>query len=154
MSYDVEIEPPALGTSLTSSGNSQNMVILSLQGIDQGASYTPTSRILLTDSNSVTYIFRAYCLNFHKANPSSSDQFSMTATANSEVTKILNAASGLSSNVASIAAVQTAVWVVTDNVSLQELRSTFPTGANQLENAKTILTAAGIDITGKQLFAP
>lgn len=154
VSYTVEIEPPALGTSLTTSGNAQNMVVLTLQGISHGATYTPTSSILLTDSNSVAYVFRAYCLDFHKSNPASSDQFSVSGTANSDVIKILNALSGLSTSVASTAAVQTAIWVVTDNVNLQELRSIFPSGASQLENVKTILAAAGIDMSGKQLFSP
>jgi hypothetical protein len=130
------------------------MVIQQLQGIDHGATYTSTETIELTNRNSVTYVFRAYCLEFHKDNPSSSDQFSMTGTANQDVVKVLNAAETLSPTVTSIEAVQTAVWVVTDNVSLDDLSETFPAGASQISNARTILQGAGIDVSGKALFAP
>jgi hypothetical protein len=154
VTYPIEITPPALGTVLTtSSSGAQSMVLQQLQGIDHGSTYTPTTTILLTNQTLVTYMFRAYCLDFHKANPSSSDQFTMTGTANSDVIKVLNAAATQPASVASITAVQTAIWVVTNNISQQDLSKTFPSGLNEINNTKTILQAAGIDITGKALFA-
>jgi hypothetical protein len=153
VSYTVEIDPPGLGTLLTTSGNAQNMVILKLEGIDHGFTYTPTSRILLTDSNEVAYLFTAYCMSFHKSNPEGSTLFSVSGTADSDVSKILNAISSLSPTVATTSAIQTAIWTVTDNISLSQLTSTFPSGVNQIGNAKTILIAAGVDISSKQLFA-
>jgi hypothetical protein len=152
VTYTVEIDPPGLGTLLTTSENAQNMVILRLEGIDHGATYTPTSRILLTDSNEITYIFTAYCMTFHKSNPEDSTLFSLSGTANSDVLKILNSLSSLSSTATTTAAVQTAIWTVTDNVSLSDLSSTFPDGVSQIGNAKTILTTAGVDTSNKQLF--
>ena len=83
------------------------MVILKLKGIDHGATYTQTSRILLTDSNEVAYLFTAYCMNFHKSNPEDSTLFSLSGTADSDVSKILNAISSLSPNVATTSAIQT-----------------------------------------------
>ena len=153
VNYTIEIDPPSLGTLLTTSGDAQNMVILKLQGIDHGMFYTPTSRILLTDLNEVEYLFSAYCLNCHKSNPEDSTIFSMSGTDNSDVFKILNASSSLLSVVATMEAIQTAIWTVTDNISLSELTSTFPSGVDQIENAKTILIAAGVDISNKLLFA-
>ena len=99
------------------------------------------------------YLFAAYCLNFHNSNPEDSTQFSVSGTANSDVTKILNAVSNLSPTVANIDAIQTAIWTVTDNISLSQLSSIFPSGVSQVGNAKTILIAAGVDTTNKQLFA-
>ncbi len=152
VSYEVEIDPLATGTYLATSGNAQNMVILKLQGIYHGGPYTPTSRILLTNTNEVVYLFAAYCMNFHNSNPEDSTQFSVSGTANSDVTKILNAISNLSPTIANTAAIQTAIWTVTDNVSLNQLSSIFPSGVSQVGNAKTILITAGVDTSNKQLF--
>ena len=77
----------------------------------------------------------------------------MTGTANADVIKVLNAAATQPTSVASITAVQVAIWVVTDNVSQQDLSKTFQAGISEIDNAKTILQAAGIDISGKALFA-
>ena len=154
VAYPLEITPASLGTVLTTtSPGAQSMVLQQLQGVDYGSTYTPASTILLTDQNPVTYMFRAYCLDFHKANPSSSDQFTMTGTANPDVIKVLNAAATQPASVASITAVQVAIWVVTNNVSQLDLSKTFPSGINEINNAKTILQAAGIDTSGKALFA-
>lgn len=154
VTYPLEITPPATGTLLTTtSSGAQSMVLAQLQGIDHGSTYTPASTIQLTDQTPVTYVFRAYCLEYHKANPASTDQFTMTGTSNPDVVKVLNAAATLPSSVTSIAAVQTAIWVVTDNVSQQDLSKTFTSGVSEITNAKTILQTAGIDISGKALFA-
>jgi hypothetical protein len=152
--YPLEITPPPLGTVLTTtSPGAQSMVLLQLQGIDYGSTYTPASTMLLTNQTSVSYVFRAYCLDFHKANPSSSDQFTMTGTASPDIIKVLNAASTQPASVASITAVQVAIWVVTENVSQQDLSKNFQSGVSEINNAKTILQAAGIDTSGKALFA-
>ena len=129
------------------------MVILKLDGIDYGDYYTPTSRILLTSTDDVTYLFNAYCLNFYSSNPQENNFFSVSGTANSDVIKILNAVGNLSPSVATTSAIQTAIWTVTDNISLSQLTNTFPSGVSQVGNAKTILIAAGVDTTNKQLFA-
>jgi hypothetical protein len=154
VTYPLEITPPTLGTVLmpTASG-AQSMVILQFQGIDHGSTYTPETSMELTDQTPVTYVFRAYCLEFHKANPSSSDQFTMSGTANPDVIKILNTIATLPSPVTDIQAVQTAIWVVTDNISQQDLNKAFPSGVSEINNVKTILQAAGIDTSGKALFA-
>jgi hypothetical protein len=129
------------------------MVIAQFQGIDHGSTYTPATSMKLTDQNPVTYVFRAYCLEFHKANPTSTDQFTMAETANPDVIKVLNAVGTLPSPVTNIQAVQTAIWVVTDNINQQDLTKAFPSGVSDINNAKTILQTAGIDISGKALFA-
>jgi hypothetical protein len=152
--YPLEITSPALGTQLTTTSSGvQSMVLQQLQGIDYGSTYTVATTIQLTDQTPVTYVFRAYCLDFHKVNPTSSDQFTMTGTASPDVVKVLNAAATQPASVASITAVQTAIWVVTDNVSQQDLSKTFTAGISEVSNAKTILQAAGIDVSEKALFA-
>lgn len=154
VAYPLEITPPASGTLLTTTASGpQSMVIAQLQGIDHGTTYTPATSIKLTDQNPVTYVFRAYCLEFHKANPASTDQFTMTGTANPDVIKVLNTNGTLPSTVTTLQAMQTAIWVVTDNISQQDLTKAFPSGVNEINNVKTILQTAGIDISGKALFA-
>jgi hypothetical protein len=154
VTYPLEITPPALGTLLTTtSSGTQSMVLAQFQGIDHGSTYTPATSMQLTDQNPVTYVFRAYCLEIHKTNPTTTDQFTMAGTANPDVIKVLNAIATLPSPVTSIQAVQTAIWVVTDNVTPQDLNKVFPSGASEINNAKTILQAAGIDTSGKALFA-
>jgi hypothetical protein len=150
--FTVEIDVPVIGSMLTTSDDAQNMVIYKLQGISQGLTYIPTSTIKLTSSNEVTYLFSAYCLDSRKPNPQTSTTFTISGQATSDVIEILSILDSLSSNVATIEAVQTAIWVVTDDIPLKELTSIFPAGARQIENAKTILTAASIDISQKQLF--
>jgi hypothetical protein len=153
VTYTLEITPPSMGTQLTTSGSSQNMVLYKLEGeVLAGDTYWPTSTIELSSSDEVTYVFSAYCLNFHKSNPESSTHFTLSGLANSNVVKVLNAASTLSSSTASLDAIQTAIWVVTDNVSESELSSTFPVSVNEISNAELILTTAGIDTSGKLLF--
>jgi len=150
--FTIEIDVPVIGSMLTTSDDAQNMVIYKLQGISQGLTYIPTSTIKLTSSNEVTYLFSAYCLDSRKPNPQTSTTFTISGQATSDVIEILSILDSLSSNVATIEAVQTAIWVVTDDIPLKELTSIFPAGARQIENAKTILTAASIDISQKQLF--
>ncbi len=58
----------------------------------------------------------------------------------------------LPSNVTSISAIQTAIYVVTDDISQSELQSTFPSGVAKIQDARTILQAAGLDVSTKKLF--
>ena len=70
-----------------------------------------------------------------------------------DVIKIYDVLDQLPENVTGISAVQTAVFVVTDDISMAELESRFPSGVDEVENAITILETAGIDISTKILFS-
>ncbi len=154
VNYTIEVEPPEPGTELANAGAAQNMVLFGLKGLDEGGGmYTPSLEIELSTTKESVYIFTAYCLNFHEENPESYDTLEPKGPAQADVLKIFNATQNLPYGVADISAVQTAIWVVTDNVTLAELQSTFPDGARQVENARTILNAAGIDISSKALFS-
>jgi hypothetical protein len=97
-------------------------------------------------------LFSGYCVNFNKDNPSESTIFTMTGFADANVIKIFNVLNQLSENVTKIAAIQSAVFAVTDNVSRSELQSRFSATATDIQNARTILEKAGIDTTNKRLF--
>ena len=154
VNFTIEVEPPEMGIELKNSGSAQDMVILELKGKDEGdGTYDPSIDIDLTSTNDTVYVFSAYCLNFHRANPGWGDTFQIQGSANADILKVFNALDDLPSSVTDISAIQTAIWVITDNVTRDELRSTFPDGLSQVENARTILNAAGIDTTSKALFS-
>lgn len=66
--------------------------------------------------------------------------------------KIFNVLGQLSEDVTSVTAIQTAVFVVTNDVSKSELSARFTSDAAAISNAKTILQTAGIDTSNKRLF--
>ena len=152
ISYTIEIEPIPNGTLLAASGDAQNMAVLKLQGLYSGLRYTILDRIILDTPNSVQYLFSAYCVNFHRSNPTSSTLFAQSGLADANVLKIFNVLNQLPSNVTTISAIQTAISVVTDNVSRSELQSTWPSCVPEIQNARVILEGAGIDSSNAKLF--
>lgn len=129
------------------------MAVLKLIGLYLYLSYyEPTDRIILDEAGWQQYIFDGYCVNFHKNNPTSSTLFTQSGLADGNVLKIFNAVSQLPSNVTTTGAIQTAVSVVTDNVSLTELQTTWPGNVAEISNARLILEKAGIDISNALLF--
>jgi|GEM_PF-1879136 len=151
-SEPIEITVPK-GTVLHASGGAQNMVVLKLSGIPEGSQWIiPLSKIVLDSSEPQTFILEAYCLDFHKDNPSSSTKFSVGTATDHQILRILNAVDDLSSDTASLAAIQIAIWVVTEDVSKSELYNRFSAEQSDINNAKIILEEAGIDTSSKQLF--
>ena len=154
VNYPIEIEVIPTGTVLVpASGNTQNMVVLSLKGISEGPMYRIRGTIILDSPNAIQYLFSAYCVNFNKDNPTSSSTFTQNGLADSNVLKIYSILNQLPENVTGIAAIQTAVFVVSDNISRSELQKRFSSGVAEIQNARTILEKAGIDISDKKLFA-
>ena len=150
--YTTEISVPK-GTVLLASGAAQNMVVYKVSGIPKGTMWiTPVTKIVLDSSEPQTFILEAYCLDFHKENPSSSTKFSVGTLTNSQILRILDASDNLSSDITSVGAIQTAIWVVTEDVSKKELVDRFPVEQKDIDNAKLILDEAGIDATSKRLF--
>ena len=128
------------------------MAILKLQGLESGLGYYPRDKIILDTSTATQWLFSGYCVNFHKSNPTSSTLFTQSGLADANVIKIFNVLNQLPSNVNTTGAIQTAVSVVTDNVSRSELQSTWPSFVSEIQNARAILEKAGIDISNAQLF--
>ncbi|MCW3134040.1 MAG: PKD domain-containing protein [Methanophagales archaeon] len=150
--YTTEITVPK-GTVLLSSGVAQNMVVYKVSGIPKGTMWiTPVTKIVLDSSEPQTFILEAYCLDFHKENPSSSTKFSVGTLTNSQILRILDASDNLSSDITSVGAIQTAIWVVTEDISKKELVDRFPVEQKDIDNAKVVLEEAGIDTTSKRLF--
>ena len=66
---------------------------------------------------------------------------------------ILEALNEIPEEQTSIAAIQAAIWAVIEDMSWQELSRRFETNPEDLEKARAILQAAGIDPQTKKLFA-
>lgn len=150
--YTTEINV-SRGTVLLASGAAQNMVVNKVRGIPEDTMrITPILKIILDSSEPQTFILDAYCLEFHERNPSRSTKFSVGTLTDPKIMRILDALDELSSDTTSVDAIQTAIWVVTDDVSKKELVDKFPVEPNDIDNAKIILEKAGIDATSKMLF--
>ena len=111
---DLEVIVPR-GTVLIPSGTAQSMVLMALRGIITGpTTFRPVPSITLRPDThtSETYLFEAYCLDFHESNPTSSTTFSVEGPASETVQAILNCG-----HKAPIGAIQAAIWAVTDNAN-------------------------------------
>jgi len=131
------------------------MAVLELKGLylNEFMGYYPRDSIILDTQDSVKYLYSAYCVSFEGDNPTSATLFTQSGMADPDVIKIFNVLDELPDDVTGIAAIQTAVFVVSDNVSLADLESRFSSGVDEVENARTILETAGIDTSTKALFS-
>jgi hypothetical protein len=124
--------PP--GTVLNNgNGGGQNMAIAGVVGREISEySYTPASDIVVTESNPVTYVLSAFCINFEKENPSTTDEFTVGQT-----DPVLACILGGSKNF-SVPTRQAAVWIYTDNVSYQHMSEKFPVSPQEYEQGRTL----------------
>jgi ankyrin repeat protein len=121
------------------SGTVQNMVGVSIKGERIGdTSYRPAAEIVLTDNDKHNYVVEAYCLDFHKPNPGPSDAFAITVLDEPAAT-ILQAAKNRS---ASIAAIQSALWISREHLTAAELKRRFPATDVDISVARAVLTDA------------
>ncbi len=121
------------------SGRVQNMAGASIRGELAGANtYRPTSEIVLADNSVHRYVVEAYCLDFHKGNPGSSDRFVLTPP-DAQALKILQAGKAKG---ASIRAIQAAVWMIRDGVTPVQLQQRFPVTNADILIAMAILKDA------------
>jgi hypothetical protein len=125
------------GTVFTStSGTVQNMVAASVKGERVGEnSYRPATEIVLADNDKHSYVVEAYCLDFHKPNPGSSDSFTI-ASADERARKILQAGKAKS---ASIAAIQSALWMQREHLTPAEVKQRFPASDEDIAVAQAIV---------------
>ena len=147
--YTIEIEVPK-GTVLLASDMAQNMVVYKVRGKPGITWIRHVSKIVLDSSEPQTFILEAYCLDFHKENPSSSTKFSVGTLADPRILRILDVADTF--HIASVGAIQTAIWIVTDDVSVKELIDRFPVAPEVIDNAMFILREANIEYDFDRLF--
>ena len=136
---DVEITP---GLILINSGSGQNMIVAE-------------ARIVTVKPGvELDFDIEAYCLDSHKDNPSSKETLSMQTDPGpyeEDVVTLMESLEGVPSAQKSIGAAQIALWVITDDISKEDIRINYSTG--DIEDAKWLLENAGIDTSGQRLFA-
>ena len=149
----LELTIPA-GTVLRSKDSAaQNMVVLGVRGIPiGGGKFRPVSTMRLTSDAPQEFLLEAYCLDFDRENPSGDTGFSVGELASPQVQAVFEALGKVPAAQRAIGAIQTAIWVVTDDVCERELQARFQVGAADLEAAQDILEAAGVDPATTCLF--
>jgi len=138
VSVDIETEP---GLILVNSGVGQNMIVAEED--------TLTVKVEVE----LEVEIEAYCLDSHKANPSDEETLHLETdpgTYGEVVVELMQSLRGAPSERRSVKAVQIALWVVTDDVSRDDIRFYF--SEQDVEDAGWLLENAGIDISGKRLF--
>jgi len=135
---DVEITS---GLILINSGSGQNMIV------------AEERTVTVKPDVELDFRIEAYCLDSHKRNPSSKQTLSVQTDPGSygevvvELMKSLEDAPGAQK---SICAIQIALWVITDDISKEDITINYST--EDIEDAKWLLENAGIDISHKRLF--
>lgn len=146
----IKVEP---GTVLRSSlAGEQDMVVRRLLGwqVDE-QHYNPAETLFLTGiEGTQTYVVDAYCLNFHKDNPSAGNSFTLDGMTEPAISAILQAVERMPGMDAEIAVIQAAIWAMTDNPTWTELaeRGYSP----DHERVRALLKEARLDPTCTTLF--
>lgn len=154
-SYPVELTIPSGMVLKSYSASYQDMVVRRAYVVsmaNEEVDLTLAPSIKLVDNEPQAVLLEAYCLDFEKDNPGEDATFSIGDSGNYEVKKVMGAVEKLDEDVADIASIQTAIWVVTDDLSREELEEKFEVTQENIDNAEIILESAGIDPANKRMF--
>ena len=124
----------------------QNMVLTGLRGRPSGLRITPAFELRFEPGIEAEYLFEAYCINFTKDNPGTTDRLTPKGPAADEIKKIL----ALKSD--NLMAVQLAIWAITDNVSPHDANEKFDATTADINAARRLMEAAGLPANRFQLF--
>jgi hypothetical protein len=125
----------------------QNMVLASLRGRPSGSFIEPEVELHFEPGIEAEHVFEAYCINFDKENPATSDLLSVKGPATEDIAKILAAHSS------NLEAVQLAIWAITDDVSPHDASEKFGATAVDINSARKLIESVGLNATRFKLFA-
>src|ERR1017187_325307 len=111
-----------------------------------GLRITPAFELRFEPGIEAEYLFEAYCINFTKDNPGTTDRLTPKGPAADEIKKIL----ALKSD--NLMAVQLAIWAITDNVSPHDANEKFDATTADINAARRLMEAAGLPANRFQLF--
>jgi hypothetical protein len=130
------VEPGSMLRS--TNGSSQNMVATAVRGrVLGGGMFRPAARIEVPASGTATYLLAAYCAEFRKDNPSTTDTF------------VLEPPDAVLSCVAeqgrslTIAARQAAVWILTDRLTYADMRAKFAVSPDEWAAGQSVANTCG-----------
>lgn len=141
----VQETPKAAGRSLTitlppgsllhnSNASSQNMVVSVIRGVDLGGGLIrPASQIYIHGTSPVKVVVSAFCAEFEKNNPSAGTTFTLEQP-DSMLACIVRQGRDLS-----IQAQQAAVWIYTDSITYEHMRTKFPIGPGDWTTARGLV---------------
>lgn len=137
-SIEITIES---GLFLINSGFGQNMII------------AETITIKVKPKIELNFDIEVYCLDLDKDNPTRSETFYIRTDAGSyqeDVNVLIESLEDVPSKNKSVTAIQIAVWVITEDISREEIP--FDYSDDDIDDAKWLLENAGIDTSDKTLF--
>ncbi|MFQ6095883.1 MAG: thioester domain-containing protein, partial [Candidatus Bathyarchaeia archaeon] len=126
---------------LVNSGSGQNMIV------------AESDTLTVKPEVELELDIEAYCLDLHKENPSTEETFTIQTDPGvygEDVINLMKSLEGVPISQRSYDAVQIALWVITDDVSREDIRIFF--SEQDIDDAKWLLEKAGIDTAGKKLF--
>lgn len=128
--------------------NMQSMVGARIKGEFTGERrYRAFSEITLKDDNPHRLVVEAYCLDFHKDNPTAGSHFAMT-TPDTRMAKLLQRAM---EQYRSVGVIQAAVWTDRDKVSAVELKARYPVTDSEIDQALQLLNSSETDVSSKKV---
>jgi len=126
-----------------------DVVVRQLRGqVVSETAFQPTNSIHLTDDQSHDYILEAYTLELQRVAPRLEATFTLGGQAEAEIVDVLRAVNQFPQIANNIPAIQTAIWVVGDNVNQTELRTQL-----DVQMVQMLLQTAGLEPGCYRFFA-
>jgi WD40 repeat protein len=143
------------GTVLQSpASGGQDMVVRRLLGMRiDTEKYRPAEFVTVNadeKADAAQYAVEAYSLNFGKENPQPTTHFAVGGAAPAPVSAVLEAVERAPASANDVAAIQSAIWAVTDDVSWDELATRGY--APDQQAVRNLLEAAGVKLACTRLF--
>jgi hypothetical protein len=124
-----------------SADNTQDMMVMA------------TVKVTMTGGPTTVSVY-ANCIDFSKHGPEPTSKYSVGGMvgANSNLGKLVAALPKVPSDKITAAGLQAAVWSITNDVSKNSVSRVLKFEQSDLDSARTVLQAAGIDPGSKALF--
>lgn len=135
LSINITLDTPMI---LLNSDTGQNMIICDKRTLN------------LVPEVDYDFEIKAYCLDLHKGNPSSSENFTILGDSEEYGEDVVTLINYINTVDAEITPIQIAIWVLTDNIERDGIP--FSYYERHIDQAKGLLEGAGIDISGYKLF--
>ena len=139
---------------LNTDAEEQDMVVRRLLGESTGGTrYQPATLIELPDDGERIFILEAYCLEAHLDNPSRGVGLTPAGLAHGDIIAVLEAVDRVREAADDIGVIQAAVWVMTDNISGDELDEIgYGLDDREAQVVAAVLREAGFEPAAFRLF--
>jgi hypothetical protein len=126
------------GLFLRNMSGGQGLLIAALRGRAVNShTYTPSSRIVLSDATPVDYVIEAYCAEHTKDNPAETDRLVLESSGTDPVETCIFRKAG--PNKLSVSATQAAVWIHRSRLNFDAVRKKISLTRDDWERATTVV---------------